>query len=273
VDLTFTVRRAAPGVAVLAIAGEIDISSSPDLGAQITSLVDEGTHRLVLDLAGVDFIDSSGLGVLMIGRRRIQDGDGTIAIVVTRPNVLRVLTLSGISDVISVYPTVDEALAGYPGGPDPGPAAAEAPALPVTIYLSAADGHESVEFSVEHLLVAAGWRIGRRDQPVTGSWFRRLHAVAGPRAAYRGPLPDPELASRLTGGLAPVVQSLQAYDEALLRVGPVLIVRVDGTVTVLELSAVQQASLDQHSWLASSPSDALRAVRNLASGMSPAVSG
>jgi hypothetical protein len=150
--------------------------------------------------------------------------------------------------------------------------------LPVTIYLSDGTSHARVEQAVEELLATAGLRIIDRAEPVIGSWFRRMTARAqrglqsqmaqdavltGVHAADSRLVlaQDAEVTARLLQNLAPVIGSLQPTKDAVLRVGALLIVKVDWTVSVFQLTAAQQARLDHHPQLASTPREIVAALQ------------
>ena len=95
---------------VLTVAGELDVVGGPDLRQHVMSEVRSGNHRLVLDLTGVDFIDSFGLGVLVGALKRVRLLDGDLRLVVTEPRVRRVLELCDLDRVFDLHTTLDQAL-------------------------------------------------------------------------------------------------------------------------------------------------------------------
>jgi len=151
--------------------------------------------------------------------------------------------------------------------------------LPVTIYLSNARNHEQVEAAVEHVLTAAGLRIESRDDPILGSWFRRMWAtvteklrtpagreavlVAAHAAETRLVLaPDADVTAKLLQGVGPVITALQSTENAVVRLGNVLIVKVDGVVAVSQLTPAQQFLLNHRPELACSPQKILEALKD-----------
>lgn len=95
---------------VVDVGGEIDLFSAPQLKERIAQLVDEGNERLVINLEKVDFMDSTGLGVLLGALKRVREREGSLAIVCPPGPVHRVLTLTGLHKVFSIY----ESLADVP---------------------------------------------------------------------------------------------------------------------------------------------------------------
>ena len=97
------------GAVVISATGEIDMASGPALREALVDAVTGGRNRIVLDLAGVTFIDSIGLGVLVGGHKRVQP-DGVLAIAATAALVNTIFELTGIAQIIPMASTVDEAL-------------------------------------------------------------------------------------------------------------------------------------------------------------------
>lgn len=89
----------------------MDIYTAPKLRERLAELVSEGSHRIVVDLEGVEFMDSTGLGSLVAGLKRVKEHDGTLALVCTREQVLKVLNITGLDKVFPLHSTVEEATA------------------------------------------------------------------------------------------------------------------------------------------------------------------
>jgi len=97
---------------VVSLTGEIDLSNHAALRAGLNDLIVNGAVDLVLDMSGVTFIDSTGLGALIGTRRRAHAFRGSLAIVLTDKTSLRVFEITGLDKVFDLYPTVDSALRG-----------------------------------------------------------------------------------------------------------------------------------------------------------------
>jgi hypothetical protein len=149
--------------------------------------------------------------------------------------------------------------------------------LPVSIYIADEAIHEQIEQAVVDLLAFAGLRVERRDDPVSGSWFRRMWAavirsVHAPLAKEAAQIAahaadtrlvlaqDAVVTATLMQNLGPVIASLQPTKDAVIRIGAVLIVKVDGVVTVCQLTAAQQLELDHRPKLALSPTEIITAL-------------
>lgn len=100
-----------PGYAVVSAAGQIDAGTERALREVLTSVRARGVLRVVVDLAGVAFLASSGIGVLMTARRALAAGGGSLVLASPRGEVAQILSLTGVAEVIPVAPTVADALA------------------------------------------------------------------------------------------------------------------------------------------------------------------
>ena len=105
-DLEVTERD---GRTVVTVHGEVDLATSPQLRDSLAAIVDEGPS-IVVDLDDVGFIDSTGIGVLVGAVKRARSSGGDLTLVCTQRRILKVLQITGLTQVFSVYETVDEAL-------------------------------------------------------------------------------------------------------------------------------------------------------------------
>lgn len=94
---------------VVTVTGEVDVYTAPKLKDELVGLIEEGKNQIVVDLEGVEFMDSSGLGVLVGALRRLKEREGTLALVCTKGPVLRILSITGLNKVFPVHQSVDEA--------------------------------------------------------------------------------------------------------------------------------------------------------------------
>lgn len=92
--------------------GEIDLYTAPQLKEQLSKLVEQGRERLVVNLDGVEFMDSTGLGVLIGGLKRCREVGGELTLAAPRENVQKVFRITGLDRVFAIHATVDEATAG-----------------------------------------------------------------------------------------------------------------------------------------------------------------
>ncbi len=94
---------------VVAVAGEIDIFTAPQLREKLVELVDAGERLIVVDLLQVDFLDSTALGVLVGIHRRLSPEGGALKLVCTKPHILKMFRISGLDQTFPISPTVDSA--------------------------------------------------------------------------------------------------------------------------------------------------------------------
>jgi anti-sigma B factor antagonist len=97
-------------VQVFDLAGSLDIATSPTVRAALTEASERGSHRLIVDLTRVDFLDSTGLGALIGGQRRAKEFGGEVRLVAKEGQILRLLRITGLLNVFAVYPTLEEAV-------------------------------------------------------------------------------------------------------------------------------------------------------------------
>lgn len=96
---------------VVEVAGEIDVYTAPRLREQLVELSAEGHHHLVIDLEGVEFLDSTGLGVLVGGLKRVRAHEGSLQIVCTRDRLLKIFRITGLNKVFPIHDGVANAVA------------------------------------------------------------------------------------------------------------------------------------------------------------------
>ena len=94
---------------VVAVAGEVDVATAPRLRKEAIAIVGEGHHRMVLDLEAVDFLDSTGLGVLIGVLRRVNAGGGELRVVCSTPRILDLFRLTGLDRVFDLRASVADA--------------------------------------------------------------------------------------------------------------------------------------------------------------------
>ncbi len=111
-DLGIEVDDSRPPHVVVAVRGEVDIATAPKLREKLVELASQGAKQVVVDLDGVEFLDSTGLGVLIGGMKRLRGLDGDLTLVCTQPRILKVFEITGLNRAFTIYETVDAALAG-----------------------------------------------------------------------------------------------------------------------------------------------------------------
>ena len=109
-DFRVELLRPADDVAVVEAAGELDIHTNAVFKDSLVGAIEEGATRVVVDLTGVTFIDSSALGALVGGTRRSAEVGAELMIVCPAGSVARVIEITGLNRAFTIYATRAEAL-------------------------------------------------------------------------------------------------------------------------------------------------------------------
>jgi anti-sigma B factor antagonist len=104
-------RHAVAGHTVLEIGGEIDVYTAPRLRERLTEMIGAGERRIVVDLNRVEFLDSTGLGVLVGAQRRLRAADGSFALVCPHEKLLKIFRITGLDSVFDIHDSVESATA------------------------------------------------------------------------------------------------------------------------------------------------------------------
>jgi anti-sigma B factor antagonist len=113
-ELDITTEEAGTGVAVVALAGEIDLYTCPEFKQELLRVIADGATLIVVDLTKTTFIDSTALGVIIRGVERLKQRDGRLVVVCADPNIVKIFEVTGLNRIFSVYGSRDEALAQTP---------------------------------------------------------------------------------------------------------------------------------------------------------------
>ena len=105
------------GVARVSVAGEADLYTAPELKAALVGAIDGGARSVLVDLSRTTFIDSTTLGVLMGGVRRLRPNGGEIAIVCRDANIRKIFEITLLDRVFAIFDDADEGIA-YLSDPD-----------------------------------------------------------------------------------------------------------------------------------------------------------
>lgn len=98
----------AGGAPIINVKGEVDVATSPALRERLQAVRGPGVQ--VLDLHEVTFLDSTGLGVLVGALKRSRETGGSLRLVISEQRILRIFEITGLTDVFSIFPSVDDAL-------------------------------------------------------------------------------------------------------------------------------------------------------------------
>ncbi|MCW3050443.1 MAG: hypothetical protein JWO74_4727 [Solirubrobacterales bacterium] len=95
---------------VVAVGGEIDLFTAPELKAAIGEALESGHTRIVVDLSATTFLDSTALGVLIGAVKRLRSRDGVLTIVNTDQNIAKTFEITGLDQIFTIRPTREEAV-------------------------------------------------------------------------------------------------------------------------------------------------------------------
>ena len=109
-DLTLSTREV-DGTTIVAVGGEIDVYTAPKLRDKITELVADGVYTIVIDMESVEFLDSTGLGVLVGGLKTVRAHDGSLELICTQDRLLKIFRITGLAKVFVIHDSADGALA------------------------------------------------------------------------------------------------------------------------------------------------------------------
>ena len=101
---------------VISLAGEVDLYTAPEFKQQLLEVIGQGGTEVVVDFTNTTFIDSTTLGVLVGGVKRLRSNDGQLSLAVSDRNITKIFEITGLDRVFTIYPTRDEAIAGTGDG-------------------------------------------------------------------------------------------------------------------------------------------------------------
>ena len=95
---------------VISLTGEVDLYTAPEFKQQLLEVIGQGAKEVVVDFSGTTFIDSTTLGVLVGGVKRLRTNDGQLSLVCSDRNITKIFEITGLDKVFTIYPTREEAV-------------------------------------------------------------------------------------------------------------------------------------------------------------------
>src|SRR5271156_6780483 len=92
-------QRDHDGVPVIVVSGEIDLATAPELRTRIQRELAAGHPRIIIDLLGVSFLDSTALGVMVGGLKQCRAAGGDLELLVAEARILKIFDITGLSEV------------------------------------------------------------------------------------------------------------------------------------------------------------------------------
>ena len=105
-------RRIGDDTHVIAVTGEIDLFTAPEFKQRMSRPIEDDVQRLIVDLSGTTFIDSSSLGVLIGARRRLKQRNGSLVVVCDNESIVKTFKITGLDGVFTLVRSLDDALDG-----------------------------------------------------------------------------------------------------------------------------------------------------------------
>ncbi len=105
------VNGAAAADYVVAVGGEVDLYTAPELKRELHRVLGKGARRIVVDMSDTTFIDSTALGVLLSVVKRVHPDDGSVVLVCPDPNVRRIFEITLLDRVFAIVESRGEAMA------------------------------------------------------------------------------------------------------------------------------------------------------------------
>jgi anti-sigma B factor antagonist len=109
-QLKVDTRSPREGVAVIGLNGEVDVYTSPRLKQEMVDLLNRGQVHLIVDLNSVEYLDSTGLGVLIGGLKRARERDGDLRLICENMRILRIFEITGLTKIFEIDRNEEEAL-------------------------------------------------------------------------------------------------------------------------------------------------------------------
>lgn len=107
-DLSLSTRQGRD-CTVVEVAGDLDMATAPELRECLLSVMDAGARSVVVDLAGVGFMDSSALGALVVAFKQLREHGGRLSLAAVQQPVRTVLAITSVDRVIEIYDTAQAA--------------------------------------------------------------------------------------------------------------------------------------------------------------------
>ena len=112
IDFAITYRQVDGNRHIVAVTGEIDLFTAPEFKQRMSQPIDDGVGRLIVDLSGTTFIDSSSLGVLIGAHRRLKLRGGSLVVVCDNEAIVKTFRITGLDGVFTLVKSLDDALDG-----------------------------------------------------------------------------------------------------------------------------------------------------------------
>ena len=201
-------RRSPSASAWSSVSGEVDLYTAPRFKEDLVALIETGVEHVIVDLSQVTFIDSTALGVIISGVKRMAEREGRLAIVAGSRPVVRILDITGLDKVLTVFDTRDGGA--RRSGPRSERVAARAGGRPRRPAVAAGRAVRRV----------SSWRLGAYRRPPTG---RRRLSTRRPSTVVQDGYPSVSLPDAATTRMDPPVRLIVTEkDSAAQKIAQIL---------------------------------------------------
>ena len=104
---------------VIELGGEVDLYTAPEFKERMVQVIEQGKKQVVVDLSKATFIDSTTLGVLVGGVKRLRTNDGQLSLVCSDRNITKIFEITGLDRVFAIHGTREEAVSKLDGVSQP----------------------------------------------------------------------------------------------------------------------------------------------------------
>jgi anti-sigma B factor antagonist len=108
-ELSIDLKTEENGALLFKLRGSLDLATAPTVRAALSEAAEKGNHELIVDLTQLEFLDSTGLGVLIGAHRRAAEHGGSLRLIVNEGPISRLLNITGLIAVFSVYHSIEDA--------------------------------------------------------------------------------------------------------------------------------------------------------------------
>jgi anti-sigma B factor antagonist len=110
VNFDISTEQVGDGLYVISLSGEVDLYTAPEFKQELLDAIGKGAKEVVVDFSSTTFIDSTTLGVLVGGVKRLRSNDGQLSLVCNDRNITKIFEITGLDRVFTIYPSRDEAV-------------------------------------------------------------------------------------------------------------------------------------------------------------------
>ena len=103
-------EKLSDGQYVISLSGEVDLYTAPEFKQQLLEVIEQGGRDVIVDLTNTTFIDSTTLGVLVGGVKRLRTNEGQLSLVCSDRNITKIFEITGLDRVFAIHSTLDAAL-------------------------------------------------------------------------------------------------------------------------------------------------------------------